>query len=30
MSGWIAADCVDRDGLVEPSSAAARPAACTV
>jgi len=29
MSGWIAADCVDQDKLVEPS-AAARPAACAV
>jgi phytoene desaturase len=30
MSGWIAADCVDQDKLVEPFTAAARPAACAV
>jgi hypothetical protein len=28
MSGWIAADCVDQDKLVEPCDA--RPAACAV
>ncbi len=28
MSGWIAADCVDRDGLVARSASVARPAAC--
>ena len=30
MSGWIAADCVDRDGLVAHAPASVRPAACTV
>jgi phytoene desaturase len=30
MSGWIAADCVDQDKLVEPSATAARSAACAV
>ena len=30
MSGWIAADCVDRDGVVERSSSPAQPAACGV
>lgn len=29
MSGWIAADCVDQDKLVDPT-AASRPAACAV
>jgi hypothetical protein len=27
MSGWIAGDCVDRDGLVEPVNAARAAAA---
>jgi len=27
MSGWIAADCVDQDGLVKRSNTAARGAA---
>ena len=30
MSGWIAADCVDRDGVVGRSSSPAQPAACGV
>ena len=30
MSGWIAADCVDRDGLVAHAPASVRPAECTV
>ena len=30
MSGWIAADCVDQDGLVARSASAARSAACAV
>jgi phytoene dehydrogenase-like protein len=30
MSGWIAADCVDQDGLVGRSTAPAQPAACSV
>jgi len=29
MSGWIAADCVDQDGIV-PRASAARGAACGV
>jgi phytoene desaturase len=28
MSGWIAADCVDKDGIVARASSAAHPAAC--
>jgi diapolycopene oxygenase len=30
MSGWIAADCVDKDGVVARSSSPASPAECTV
>ena len=30
MSGWIAADCVDRDGVVGRSTASAQPTACSV
>jgi len=30
MSGWIAADCVDRDGVVAPAAAATRSAACSL
>jgi phytoene desaturase len=30
MSGWIAADCVDKDGVVARSVSPANPAACTV
>jgi diapolycopene oxygenase len=28
MSGWIAADCVDKDGIVARAASVARPAAC--
>jgi phytoene dehydrogenase-like protein len=28
MSGWIAADCVDKDGIVARTASVARPAAC--
>ncbi len=30
MSGWIAADCVDRDGVVKRSASPAQPAECSV
>jgi hypothetical protein len=30
MSGWIAADCLDRDGVVARSDTLDRSAACTV